>query len=123
MFQNISADDAVVSVIGQVRRLDGRVHDSSIIGLGRVGPVSIGFDGIDGDAGIGQELAENSLRRADIQHLLGPQFLKESCNLLMAALRIASQPVMFARHHALSNDGPARNAALRPRSASRRGCH
>src|SRR5205809_4498097 len=119
MLQNIGADDAVVSVVGEIGSFDGRVHDSSIIWLGRFRPISIGFDRIDGYARIGQELPENSLCRADVQHLLGAELSKESCNLLMAALRISPQPVVFLAHHAFSNDGPARSEALRPRSASR----
>jgi len=94
VFEDVGADDAVVGLVGEAGILDGAGIDGAVEGAGVVGPIGVGFDGVDEEAGVLEELAEEALGAADVKRLLRAQVPQESGNLLVAALWIVVKAVM-----------------------------
>jgi len=105
MFEDVGADDGVVSFCGEVGIFDGGGEDVAVKGAGALDRLGIGFDGIDGEIGALEQAAEESLGGADIENRLGAELAKKACNLLMAASGVFVQPVV---QHAISSGGRVR---------------
>jgi hypothetical protein len=94
VLQDVGADDAVVGLVGEVSVFDGAGVDGAVEGAGVVGPVLVGFDGVDRQVGVFKKLAEEALGAADVKGLPGAKVPQEPGNLLVAALRVVVKAVV-----------------------------
>ena len=101
VFEDVGADDAVVGLVGEAGVFDGAREDGAVEGAGVVGPVLVGFDGVDGEVAVLQQLAEEALGGADVKGLPGAQVPQEPGNLLVAAARVVVEAVVQQRGSAI----------------------
>jgi hypothetical protein len=94
MFEHIGADDRLIGGRWKMGFLDGAGVDVAVKGFCVLGPMGLGFDGIDREAGVLQQLAEEALGRADIKDGAGAQVLEKPADLLVAAPWVAMEPVV-----------------------------
>ena len=94
MLQNIAAHDGLVSRTRKRGFFDRRTKNVAVKRLRAVGALGVGFHAVDFEAAAAQQLAQKTLRGADIENRRAPGAAHERRNLLVTAFGIVMKSVM-----------------------------